>query len=220
MYYIDQIFSPKITHLFPEKYINEWMNLGKKFKFKKGELITTPKNVMEYVYIIAEGNAHVFHIHSDGKECVLNLLSSGDFIDVMNIFSEKESNLFSRALTEVTVVSVSTEEIRNIVERTPKLAVALLTHFSHRLHDTTQILEQVAYGKVEERLIFLLKKLADPSKEKNGWIPLPIFLTHKDLAGMIASTRETVTFLVNKLSNQNIIRQEDNMLWITLDNKD
>lgn len=214
MHFTNQIYPPKIAHLFPKEAIQRWMNQQNELIFQKGEIITTPTKEIDYVYLITKGNAHIYHIHPDGKECVLVLLSSGDFIDVLHVFTEKESLLFSRALTEVTVVPVAVKDIRQLITKTPELAMSLLTYLTHRLQETTEILEHVAYGKVEDRLLFLLRKLADSTKEEQNWLPLPKYLTHKDIAGMIASTRETVTFLINKLMNQGLLRQDNHGLWI------
>ncbi|TCT19991.1 Crp-like helix-turn-helix protein [Melghiribacillus thermohalophilus] len=148
---------------------------------------------------------------------MLGVLSKGDFLDIFNIFTERDSQLFARALTDVEVVSIPLKEVSQTVEQNPELAMTLLKFFSNRLLETVEILEQVAYSKVEERLIFLLRNLSSTTDSRGQWHPIPHYLTHKDLAGMIASTRETVTFLLNKLSQTGQIKQEDQRIWVKLD---
>lgn len=212
----NQFYPTKVIHLFPKQYIEEWIKHEQELTFKKGELITTPKNSTNNTYILKKGTGCLFHIHVDGKECVVGLLHSGDFINLLDIFTEKESNAFSKALTDVTVISIPKDKVKKIIENTPSLAMSLLNHFSQKYQEMIDILEQIAYGKVEERLIFLLRKLADPSLGNKGWSSLPTFITHKDLAGMIASTRETVTLLITKLTQKGVIRQHDNKIWIQM----
>lgn len=211
---INQLYATGVIHLFDRARVAQWKN-NQIYQFKKGEQITYPGKLTNEIYFIVDGNARIFHMHPDGKECVLGLLRSGDFIDLSSAFTDQVSDAYSIALTEVSVVKIRTEEIREEVVKTPDLALALLQLFSNQLRDVVQILEQVAYEKVEERLINLLKKLMDPENEVNGWYPLPPFITHKDIAGMIASTRETVTFLINKLSQSEILRNENSRLWIS-----
>ncbi|MDE5414341.1 Crp/Fnr family transcriptional regulator [Alkalihalobacterium chitinilyticum] len=210
----NQLYPSGVIHLFHKARVDDWKN-NKTYCFKKGEQITYPGKLTDEIYLVVDGNARIFHVHPDGKECVLGLLSEGDFIDLSSAFIDKESDAYSIALTEVMVVKVRIQEIREEVIQTPDLALALLHHFSTRLRDVVHILEQVAYEKVEERLINLFKKLMDPKNEVDGWLPLPPFITHKDIAGMIASTRETVTFLINKLSQNEVIRNENSRLWIS-----
>ncbi|MBS4192275.1 Crp/Fnr family transcriptional regulator [Bacillus sp. FJAT-49705] len=212
----NQLYPSDMTHLFKKQYVEEWMGRRKHY-FKKGEQIYFPKKLTNEIYLLVDGTARMFHVHHHGKECVLGLLSQGDFIDLTSVFTDKSSNVFAMALTDVAAVQVRKQEIREQVMNTPELSMALLHYFSNKLHETVHILEQVAYEKVEERLMNMLRKLADPKEELDGWYPLPHFLTHKDIAGMIASTRETVTFLLNKYIQNGVIRQQQNRLWIHAD---
>ncbi|WP_432663700.1 Crp/Fnr family transcriptional regulator [Wukongibacter baidiensis] len=217
MFYTDQIHQKKIIDLFPKNHVQEWLKHGKELSFHKGELITMPEKNLSNIYLIKTGNVSVFHIHVDGKECILSILSQDDFIGLLDVFTQDHSSVFAKALTDVTVIAIPKDEIRRVVESTPSLAMALINYFSRKYQETTDILIQVAYGKVEERLIFLLKKLAASNEEDNGWYPIPISITHKDLAGMVASTRETVTLLVNKLIKTGVIRQHQNRIWIQIE---
>jgi CRP-like cAMP-binding protein len=82
-----------------------------------------------------------------------------------------------------------------------------------------EILEQIGYGRVENRLILLLKKLSDPREDDKGWYSVPVSITHKDIAGMIASTRETVTLTINKLLQMKVIRYDKGRIWIQMKEK-
>ncbi|ABO51734.1 cyclic nucleotide-binding protein [Desulforamulus reducens MI-1] len=209
--------TSKIVQLFPKSKIEEWLSHGKEINFKRGNYITGADKLTNDIYLIKKGEARLFHIHEDGKECILGLLSAGDFIDLIDIFTKKRSGAFSKALTEVTVIAVPKAEVRKVIEENPPLAMSLLSYLSERLQETVEILEQVAYGKVEERLLFLLKKIADTNQEDNGWYPIPAAITHQDLAGMVASSRETVTLLINKLALFGIIRLHKSKIWVKLE---
>ncbi|MCM1989487.1 Crp/Fnr family transcriptional regulator [Oceanirhabdus seepicola] len=220
MFCNNQLFPIKSVELFPKKSIDEWMNQGEEFNFKKGEVITRFGHLKNKVYLIKKGSVSVFHIHVDGKECIIGLLSSGEFINLFDVFTEKESSMVFKALTEVTVVAIQKEKVRETVRETPTLAMEMLSHFSCKLQEMVEVLAQVAYGKVEERLLFLFKKFAVPMNAENGWCPLSCAITHQDLAGMVGSTRETVTVLINKLIQFGIIRQYEDRIWIKLESLD
>jgi CRP/FNR family transcriptional regulator len=214
MHFENQIFSNKVVHLFFKNDSDKWMNSGNEFIFKKGACITIPGKLANDVFIIKKGNASEFHIHIDGKECIIGLLCAGDFIGLMDVFTSKASRVFAKALTDVTVVAVSKQEVRKIIEKSPSLAMALLDYISEKYEGMVEILEQISYGRVKDRLIFLLKNLSDPGEEDKGWYPVPVSITHKDIAGMIASTRETVTLTINKLLHEKVIRYHKDRIWI------
>ncbi|MEH7352604.1 Crp/Fnr family transcriptional regulator [Neobacillus drentensis] len=214
----NQIFSNKVIQLFLENDYDKVMSNGKEFTFKKGECITIPGKLSDEVFIIKKGNASEFHIHIDGKECIIGLLCAGDFIGLMDVFTSRASRVFAKALTEVTIIAVSKQEVRKIVENSPSLTLALLNYTSEKYEDMVEILEQISYGTVENRLIFLLKKLSLSDQRENDkeWYPVPVSITHKDIAGMIASTRETVTLTINKLLQEKIIRYDNGRIWIQM----
>lgn len=217
MYNTNLLYPTSISNLFPESTVKDWMNKGNEIIFKRGDFISKPKDLSNYVYLIKEGNANIFHIHEDGKECVIGILSKGDFIHILDIFTEGNSEVLAKALTEVKISAIDKEQIKKVVKEDSNLSMELLSHFSLRLQEMIEMLSQIAYGKVEERLLFLFKKLADSNKEQEGWIPIPISITHQDLAGMVASTRETVTLLINKLIQKGLIKQHNSKIWIEIE---
>lgn len=219
MLQLNKFFSNRNINIFPENYSNKWMENKMEFTFKKGDLICTPEKSNKCFFIIEEGHTCDFHINIDGKECIIGLLSRGDIIGITNVFIERKSEIFSRALTEVKVISISREELKALVEHDSLLAMSLLNYFSEKHLDMIETLEQISYGKVESRLIFLFKKLIDLSKEDNGWYPISVSLTHKDIASMIASTRETVNVTINRLLKDGVIRSIENIIWIQLEEK-
>lgn len=196
----------------PQEILHDWLNRPRRV-FKKGEYILAPGDE-KAVYILMDGTAQLFHLHPNGKECVIDLLGPGECVGLPDLFSKRDPKRFARALTRTDLIPLTIAEVRETVMQHPSLAVNLLEYITEQLEETWDILEQVAYGKVEERLRFLLNKWADPEREEKGYFPLPDYLTHRDLAGMIASTRETVTFLMNKLLHEGVVMQKENRLWL------
>ena len=213
----NNLYIIKNIHLFPRDLMRDVLEKGERLFFSKGEHVITPGMLMQSVYLIETGNASVYKLHIDGKECILGLVSPREFVNLIDIFSGKETTIFCKALTDLTIVKIPKQQIITMVNENPTLAINLLHFFSEQYQEVIEVLEQVAYGKVEERLIFLLHKLADPLEGDENWYPLPVSITHRDLAGMIASTRETVTILLNKLRKENTLRINNNRIWIYLD---
>lgn len=198
---------------FPPPIVNHWLQHKPRKSLKKGVYIMSPSDEKR-VYLLTKGTAQLFHIHPDGKECVIDLLKPGEAIGLLDIFSDREAKRFARALTPVEVIPLPPIEVKEVIHDHPTLAFRLLHYITEQLEETIDILEQVAYGKVEERLLFLLHKLTSTKETREGYALLPNFLTHRDLAGMIASTRETVTFIMNKWLHEGLIIQKEQRLWI------
>ena len=183
----------------------------------KGDLICTDSQSKKCFFFVKEGYLCNFHIYIDGKECIIGLLSEGDVVGLENLFRDSTSNVFYRALTKVKVIPISSEKLEKVIEQDPALSLALLKYFSESHHDMIETLEQISYGTVENRLLFLFKKFIDLRLENSQWYPIPVSLTHKDIAGMIGSTRETVTLEINKLLKKGVIKRLKNIMWLHLE---
>lgn len=204
----------QVGKIFSENHIAALIANEKERVFNKGDLVCTASQANPCFFIVKEGYLCNFHIYIDGKECIIGLLSAGDVIGFENIFTDKKSNVFYRALTSVKVVALSGEKLKQLITIDPALSLTLLQYFSESQHDMIETLEQISYGTVENRLLFLFKKLVDLGQKRSGWYPIPISLTHKDIAGMIGSTRETVTLTINKLLKTGDIKRLENILWM------
>ncbi len=217
MFFESPISTTNSINIFPKNISDKWLNSKDITSFSKGELILKPNSDLDYIYIILEGHANIFNIHKDGKECVISILSRGDFIHLANIFTDKNNSIISKALDDVVVAKVKKSEIVETVINNPEISHKFLESFSNKINELTEILSQVAYGKVEERLIFLLKKLAFDPDKIHQWSAIDVNITHQDLASMVGSTRETVTSIINKLIDNSLLKIKDNKLWVFLE---
>lgn len=74
-------------------------------------------------------------------------------------------------------------------------------------------MEQMASGTVRSKLLFLLHRLSEKFGEPlyddtpTEWIQLGVKVTHKELANMIGSIRETVTEGLNHFISEGIINK-------------
>lgn len=107
MPYTNQLCVTSITHLFNKNIVETWMNEREEYFFEKSDFIKNGSNLASHVFLLKKGSARIFHLHENGKECVIGLIQPGDFIDILDIFTNRKSVVFSRVLTDVTVVAVS-----------------------------------------------------------------------------------------------------------------
>lgn len=77
-----------------------------------------------------------------------------------------------------------------------------------RLREAEARLRELAYERVERRLLYLLLRLAEQFGRRRGeLVCLGVRLTHEELAAMIGSTRETVTATLSGLARRGVLRR-------------
>jgi CRP/FNR family transcriptional regulator len=95
------------------------------------------------------------------------------------------------------------------------VAFKIMTLLELRLVQYEELVKCLLPRETEVRLANLLPILAQKFGEGNdGEVTINLRLTHQDLAAMVASTRESVTKVLNEMRNREIIEIEGG--YITL----
>lgn len=199
-------------NLFSEEMIYRWFKTSRIIYFKKGTIITKDIELSNYMYLMADGMANVSYLHEAGKECTIDLVERGQFLNIYNLFIDDNNTMIGKALTDVEIALVNREEVLTALEADQELAMEMLKKFSVKINDLTEILSQVAYGKVEDRILYVLNKMSEDYE--GPWKPIGISITHQDLGSMVGATRETITSILNKLIREDRIKIEDYKIWI------
>ncbi len=110
-------------------------------------------------------------------------------------------------LTEVVLMRVHIME----VEQSPLLAQSLFREMTRRLQQTEHLLAIAGYRRVDDRLRQLLELLRqDLGQVTHEGVRLSIRLTHQQIAGLIGTTRVTVTRLLREFRDEGWLRVDSN----------
>jgi CRP-like cAMP-binding protein len=156
---------------------------------KSGQLITMQSNE---VFIVCRGVVQLSTLYPNGDEGILGLICPS------MPFGAPLSQLIpyeAIALTDVVLMRVHIMEI----EQSPRLAQSLFRELMRRLQQTEMLLAIAGYRRVDDRLRQLLELL----RQEMGQVTaqgtrLTVRLTHQQIAGLIGTTRVTVTRLLRE----------------------
>ena len=112
-------------------------------------------------------------------------------------------------MTECKVTKVPKVSVERAIRQEPQVAFKLMTLFELRLVQYEELVKCLLPRETEVRLANLLPILAQKFGERaDGVVTIDLRLTHQDLAAMVASTRESVTKVLNELRHREIIEVE------------
>jgi CRP-like cAMP-binding protein len=168
----------------------------------RGRNVTTIKNgqfitmLPHEVFIVCRGVVQLSTLYPNGDEGILGLICpSMPFGAPLSELTPYEAI----ALTDVVLMRVHIMEI----EQSPRLAQSLFRELMRRLQQTEMLLAIAGYRRVDDRLRQLLELLR---KEMGHVTPegtrLSIRLTHQQIAGLIGTTRVTVTRLLREFRDE------------------
>ncbi len=96
--------------------------------------------------------------------------------------------------------------VERAVRQEPLVAFKLMTLLELRLVQYEELVKCLLPRETEVRLANLLPILAQKFGERrDGVVTIDLRLTHQDLAAMVASTRESVTKVLNEMRSRELI---------------
>jgi CRP/FNR family transcriptional regulator len=167
------------------------------------------------IYFIKQGKIKLIKIMPDGKSLALDILKEGTLFGEMDWDDQQQDDVFAEAMEDCMLCVMKKANFDRLMEEVPALSKQVLKLIGLRLKKIENRLTDLLYSTVEERLARTLLNLSrDFGIEDNEKLVLKIKLTHKDIAELIASTRETVTAVLNDLKQKGLIDYSDRFFVI------
>lgn len=175
-------------------------------KFKKDEFIYFPNEKATHIYMIATGRVKIGHYLDDGKEAITAILGTGEIFGELALAGEDERKDFAQAMDDVSICPLSIEDLKDLMREDKELSFKILKLVGLRLMKLERKLELLVFKDARTRIIEFLKDSASWKGKKVGFeTMIPTKLTHKDIAALTGTSRQTVTTILNELKDQNLI---------------
>jgi CRP/FNR family cyclic AMP-dependent transcriptional regulator len=175
--------------------------------FAKGRLIYGVENSARDLYVVILGRVKVSTTADDGVQTVSRMVHAEGFFGEPCLVAPAARRESATALDDVTLMSWSREEVELQIEREPQLGIALSQYLVRECLELQDRIESVASRKTPERVMLALLQLAAdlgaPTPEGATRIAS---LTHQTIAEFVGTSREIVTFQMNRLRRLGLCR--------------
>lgn len=179
--------------------------------YQPGDAIYNEGEYGDALYILISGVVKLFRPYSGSKEATLRLLKPWDIFGHLAFAGETRQRAYAEAVTECKVTKVPKIFMERAIRRDPQAALKMMTLLELRLVQYEELVKCLLPRETEVRLANLLPILAQKFGERvktDGTIMIDLRLTHQDLAAMVASTRESVTKVLNDMRNRGVVEIE------------
>lgn len=188
----------------------------KEKSFERNETICAHEASGDALYIILKGRVKVSIYNEAGKELILSVLKDGDFVGEMALLDGEPRSANVIALEKTSSLVLDRIDFVSYLKKCPDLAIKILKVLSQRLRQTDEQIANLAlldvYGRIARLLIHLAK--SEGVKTETG-VLIKTKLTHQEMAGMVGTSRETVSRAFSDFRKKNIITEDDNGIRIT-----
>ena len=175
--------------------------------YRRGQVIYDESQRSNGIYLVVRGRVKTSVPMDDGTQTVIEIFAGEQFFGESGLLDLPQRGESATALENTALMMWTTAEIEDQVDKQPKLGLALIQMLVERCLDFEERLQSFALDKTPERIMRALLRFADRlgSRAEDGSARIPP-LTHQLISEYVGTSREIVTFQMNRLRQEGFIR--------------
>jgi CRP-like cAMP-binding protein len=185
--------SPFFQHLSNEE-VDAVIGFASERRVPRGTLIFARGDEGSSMMAVLVGRVRISAVSSEGKEVTLNVIGTGEIFGEIALLDGQARSADATAVEETVLMVVERKQFLPFLVSSPMLVERMLVVLCDRLRRTSLVLEEIALFDLPERLARLLVKLSSDYGRPavGGGTRIDLKLSQRDLATLVASSRETV----------------------------
>lgn len=175
---------------------------------EKGTHIYFPNEPSKIIFFLKNGRVKIGSYSNDGKEIIKGIMHPGDMFGEMGLVGQDTRDDFAIAMDDnVRICTMNVEEIVDMMRGNPELSFKITATIGNRLARVERKFESLIFKDARSRIIDLVQEMANDRGKvlAGGSVLLEHSLTHQDLASLTATSRQTVTTVLNELKELKLI---------------
>jgi len=186
--------------------------------YKKKQLIYREGQHPHYLYYIITGKVKTYKTHEDGKDLVMDLYNTGDFIGYTTLLEGGTYKENAETIEETELALIPKKEFEDLLNSNPAIAKKLISLLSKNVLIKEEQLLGIAYNtlrkKVAEALMSMYKKYHTNNKE-----PYQIDISREELAAIAGTATESLIRTLSDFKSENLIDIRTGKIIITDEKK-
>lgn len=170
-----------------------------------GKQIYSEGDSCPVIAFVISGEIRVYKTGQTGREITLYEIGPGEtcILNASCILSGTSYPANAVTLSDVTMLLIPSSDFRRLVDRHEEMRDFVFALLSRRLSGVMELVEEVAFGRMDERLLDYLIE-----KSENGNLET----THQKIANDLGTSREVVSRLLKDLERKQEVRLSKNSI--------
>lgn len=183
-------------------------------QFVKGRVIFQADEPADALFFIQQGRVKISAVSEQGKEAILLLAGSGEFIGEEALLQNCSSYATTAtAITDCTLTPVDVAELRRLLRDDERFSQLFLSFLLSRSKQLQESLADQLFNHSEKRLVKVLLSLSGIENDETPKAIVPQ-VTHQTLAEMVGTTRPRISFFLNRFKTLKLIEYKNRQLYI------
>lgn len=188
----------------------EIAHIGKVIEFKSGEIIMDFGAYVKLIPLVVEGSIKVSREGDDGGELFLYYLQPGESctMSFTCCMMNKRSEIRTEAEEDTVVIAIPIRYMDDWMSRYQSWKNFVMMSYDHRMKELIRTIDEIAFKKMDERLLTYLQKKAQVTGSKT------LNATHQEIAYDLNASREAVSRLLKQLEHDGFVKLGRNKITL------
>lgn len=203
----------KIFPQFDDELIQQLVKVGQEVEYNEGDMLIRPGQYFKQSVLLLEGRVKVYREGDNGEEFFLYYLEPGNAcaLSIICATRNETSEIKGIAVSPVKAFAIPLQYMDALMRDYRQWYYFVLETYRTRFEELLQVIDQIAFHSMDEKLEFYLKRQFDTLKTKT------ISITHQQIADDLNSSREVISRLLKKLeSNKRISISRNEITLLSL----
>ena len=175
--------------------------------YKKKDLIFREGEHPRWLYFVEGGKVKIFKTSDDGRELIVKVAQTGDFLGFLSLFKEDAYSENAAALEDCSIKLVPKQDFAALVFGNRDVNARFIKMLANHIAEREQQLIELAYHSVRKRVATALTHLCDQSG------PV-IQLLREDLAALAGTAKETLIRTLTDFKNEGMVDIKGGVLMV------
>lgn len=170
---------------------------GNKKTYKEGDIILDENSSIRAIPIVMKGMIKVIRTEEDGREILLYYIQAGEscIMSFLGGMHNEKSIVKAEVEEDTEILFLPVDKVSLFIKEYPEWLDYIFRLYHKRFEELLDIINAIAFKKVDERLLNLLIKKTEISQSKT------IITTHEQLANELGTARVVVSRLLKQLED-------------------
>jgi CheY-like chemotaxis protein len=156
------------------------------------------------LYFISKGQIKTYKSNNDGKELITGIHQAGEFIGFLPLLENKPNNETAVVLKEAEIYLIPQQDFHTMIYTNKEIARKFISMLSSNLYDAENLMIELAYQSVRQRVATALVKL-NSAVNRAGTIPAIITVARKDISSMVGTSTESLNRTLADFKSERLI---------------
>ncbi|MCX7996162.1 MAG: Crp/Fnr family transcriptional regulator [Patescibacteria group bacterium] len=182
---------------------------------EKGTTLIHAGDAPPGIIYLTSGIVREYAITRKGEEVTVNLFKPFAYFPMSLILNETKNRYYFVAITPVSYRLAPGADVIQYISRKPEILLDLLSRVYRGTDGLLLRLEYALTGSATMKVVYTILNAAYRFGEPTpGGTRIPLRITHKDLATLSGTSRETFSREIKKLENENLITIQEGCIIV------